>query len=218
MSNNESLPIVASTDWAALKVVILLDNSAAAAVRSVLSKPDRSSLRLVAEVASVSAALLSRVSRTPMSDCASEMCVAAESSESSEVLIAADCAVASGLLSAAIAAFMMSARLLVDPSLSVTEPNTGTVAATFKVSLSAPSTNTVTVHYATSVGTAKVGDFQSRSGTLTFPPGQVSANVVVPVVGDTVREANETYKVTLSLPTNSGLGSATATGTIVNND
>jgi uncharacterized delta-60 repeat protein len=102
---------------------------------------------------------------------------------------------------------------------SLTEPNSGTANATFKISLSAPSTNTVTVRYATAPGTATApADFTTKSGTVTFAPGQVSSTVTVPVVGDTVREANETFKVTVSLPTNAGIGTASGTGTIVNND
>src|SRR5262245_6278828 len=50
---------------------------------------------------------------------------------------------------------------------SVVEGNSGTTPATFTVSLSRPSTQTVTVSYATASSTAASGlDFQSASGTL----------------------------------------------------
>jgi uncharacterized delta-60 repeat protein len=102
---------------------------------------------------------------------------------------------------------------------SVLEPNSGMVSATFRITLSAPSPNTITVRYATAAGTAAAGsDFSTKSGTVTFAPNQTTANVTVPVIGDTVREANETFKVSISLPTNAGIGTASATGTIVNND
>src|SRR5262249_49262058 len=56
---------------------------------------------------------------------------------------------------------------------SVTEGNSGTTSATFTVSLSAASTQTVSVQYATADGSATVagGDYQPASGTLTFKPG-----------------------------------------------
>lgn len=101
----------------------------------------------------------------------------------------------------------------------VTEPNSGTIGATFTVSLSEPSPDPVTVRYTTAAGTAKPGsDFTTTSGTLTFGPRLTSATVTVPVIGDRVHEANETFKVSLSLPTNAGIGAGTATGTIVDND
>src|SRR5262249_27512581 len=57
----------------------------------------------------------------------------------------------------------------------VVEGNTGTVAATFYVSLSAASTETITVAYATGNGSATAGsDYQAASGTLTFAPGETS--------------------------------------------
>jgi uncharacterized delta-60 repeat protein len=102
---------------------------------------------------------------------------------------------------------------------SVTEPNSGSAGATFTITLSAPSPNTITVKYATAAGTAAAGsDYTSKSGTVTFAPNQTTATVTVPVIGDKVREANETFMVTISLPTNAGIGTGSATGTIVNND
>lgn len=102
---------------------------------------------------------------------------------------------------------------------SVTEPNSASVNATFTLTLSAPSPNTITVKYATAAGTATAGsDFTRKSGTVTFAPNQTTAKVTVPVIGDTVWEADETFTVSISLPTNAGIGTASATGTIVNND
>ena len=68
--------------------------------------------------------------------------------------------------------------------ITVAEGNAGTTAAVFTVSLSGPSTITVTVDYATSDGTATAGtDYQAASGTLTFPPGTTTGQVSVPVIG-----------------------------------
>ena len=64
--------------------------------------------------------------------------------------------------------------------ITVTEGHGGTTVATLPLTLSSPSTNSVTVNYATSNGTAtQPGDYQSGSGTITFAPFQTSQ--VVPV-------------------------------------
>src|SRR5262249_2682074 len=62
----------------------------------------------------------------------------------------------------------------------VTEGNAGVVAATFRVTLSAASTQTITVAYATGNGTATAGsDYQAASGTLTFAPEETSKTITV---------------------------------------
>ena len=55
----------------------------------------------------------------------------------------------------------------------VTEGHTGTVTASFEVTLSSNPTEPVTVNYTTADGSATTadGDYQSTSGTLTFNPG-----------------------------------------------
>jgi urease beta subunit len=102
----------------------------------------------------------------------------------------------------------------------VTETNIGTRDAVFTVTLSAVSGNTVTVDYATADGSATAGaDYVAVSGTLTFAPGEVSKQIVVQVIGDTLVEANETYSVNLSAPVNATIaGSGYGLGTITNND
>lgn len=99
------------------------------------------------------------------------------------------------------------------------EGNSGTTAFNFNVTLSAPSTSTVTVQYATGNGTASSGtDYTTTSGTLTFAPGQTQQTVTVLVNGDTVYEPNETFTVSLSSPTNATLGTTQGIGTIQNDD
>src|SRR5262249_52121240 len=101
----------------------------------------------------------------------------------------------------------------------VTEGNSGTVAAKFTVNLSASSTQTITVAYATADGTATAGsDYQAAGGTLTFAPGVTSQIITVLVNGDTSNEPDETFNVILSGATNATLGTAIATGTIQNDD
>jgi len=110
------------------------------------------------------------------------------------------------------------------PSLSindvtVTEGNSGTVNAVFSVSLSAASTQVVTVDYATANGTATAGsDYISGSGTVTFPPGTTTQPVTVAVIGDAVIESNETFLVNLSNATNATIGDAQGQGMITDDD
>ena len=101
----------------------------------------------------------------------------------------------------------------------VTEGNTGTNTASFTVTLSAPSTQTVTVQYNTAGGSAGSGtDFTAASGLLTFAPGETSKTISVSVAGDVVDEHDETFSVGLSNPTNGIVVDGLATGTILDND
>lgn len=91
--------------------------------------------------------------------------------------------------------------------------------ATFTVTLSAPSSFTVTVNYATANGSAtQPADYTAANGTLTFAPGQTSRTVVVTVVGDMLVEPTEAFTLVLSAPTNASLGDASGTATITDND
>ena len=96
-----------------------------------------------------------------------------------------------------------------------------TTPAVIDVVLSAVSSQTVIVHYATTNGTAVAGsDYTTpTSGTLTFEPGVTTQSINVIITGDTAVEPNETFAVTLSAPVNATLGAVTwHTRTIVNDD
>ncbi len=94
-----------------------------------------------------------------------------------------------------------------------------TASLSFTVTLSAPSAATVTLGYATADGTATApGDYSSTSGTLAIAPGQRSATIVVPVVGDASVEGNETLTVHLGSPAAVPLADGVATGTIVDDE
>jgi len=102
---------------------------------------------------------------------------------------------------------------------SVTEGNSGTNNAIFTVTLSPASTQTVSVAYSTANFTAtSPSDFQPNSGTLTFAPGATSMQIVVHVNGDTQPEADESYRVNLSNPTNAPIAKSRGVGTILNDD
>lgn len=99
------------------------------------------------------------------------------------------------------------------------EGNSGTTPMSFTVTLSRASTLPVTVHWATGDGTATAGsDYQASSGDVTFDPGQTSATVTVPIVGDSTKEGGERFAVRLSRPTNASLGTARAWGRILDDD
>jgi hypothetical protein len=101
----------------------------------------------------------------------------------------------------------------------VTEGNVGTTNAVFTVRLSAPSDQPVTVNYATAPGTATAGsDYTSTSGALTFPVGTTTRTVTVPVVGDLLDEANETFFVNLWGASGALVADAQGMGTITDND
>jgi hypothetical protein len=101
----------------------------------------------------------------------------------------------------------------------VAEGNTGTASATFTVTLSAPSTQPVTIAYATGNGSATAGsDYQAALGTLTFAPGETTKTIKVPVLGDRLAEPNETFYVKLSGPTNATIADSQGGGTIVDDE
>ena len=57
-----------------------------------------------------------------------------------------------------------------------------------------------------------------RSGTLTFAPGATAQTVVVPVVGDTLDELNETFVLNLSNATNATIAVSQGIATIIDNE
>lgn len=110
-------------------------------------------------------------------------------------------------------------RISIADAPAVTEGNASTRAANFTVSLSAASSQTITVAYATANDTATVGiDFTSTSGILTFAPGETSKAITVPVIGDRLAESNETFVVNLNSPTNATIADGQGVGTILDDE
>jgi Ca2+-binding RTX toxin-like protein len=98
-------------------------------------------------------------------------------------------------------------KLNLSPNQIVVEGLTNPQTVTYTVSLSSASPNTITVKYATSNVTATAGsDYTATSGTLTFTPGVLNRTITIPILNDALNEANETFRITLSAPTNASLG------------
>lgn len=101
----------------------------------------------------------------------------------------------------------------------VTEGNAGSTTAVFTVTLSATSTLSVTVNFASSNGTAVAGsDYVATNGVLTFSPGITTRTVNVSVTGDLAAESTETFFVRLSNPLNATILVPVGTGTIIDTD
>jgi hypothetical protein len=103
----------------------------------------------------------------------------------------------------------------------VTEQNTTTTNAIFRVSFSGGSGLPVVVTFATASDTAQGGiDFSNRIGQLTFTAGTpfLTQNVAIIVYGDTTPEVNETFFLRLTSATNATIARPSGLGTIVNDD
>ena len=100
------------------------------------------------------------------------------------------------------------------------EGDSGPTAFNFAVTLSNASSSAITVHYQTADGTATAGsDYTTIADTvLTIPAGDTSANIAVEVSGDTAYEADETFFVNLSDPSNATILDGQGDGTITNDD
>ena len=101
----------------------------------------------------------------------------------------------------------------------VAEGDAGTTSAVFTLTLSAPSTESVSVSWSTADGTAVAGeDYAAASGSVSFAPGSVSETLTVSVSGDTSVEPSESFFVDLSAPVGAILADAQGEGTIVADD
>ena len=95
----------------------------------------------------------------------------------------------------------------------------GDGSAAFAVTLSNPGSLEVRATYATMNGTAMARqDYEAATGTLRIAPGETKGTITVPILEDNVKEEDETFTLALSGAQNASLGSATGTGTIVDND
>jgi hypothetical protein len=83
----------------------------------------------------------------------------------------------------------------------VTEGDSGAQNATVTVSLNRPMGEPLSVSYATADNTATApGDYQARSGRITFGPDERFKTISVPVNGDPMPEPDESFFIRLSNP------------------
>lgn len=102
----------------------------------------------------------------------------------------------------------------------VGEGDSGLTNAVFKLTLSGPSGQNVGVRFSAQSGTA-IGsqDFQPIFGLqVTFAPGEISKDVAVNVVGDTVVEPNEFFFGFLTNATNATVANNQGVATIIDDD
>jgi hypothetical protein len=103
---------------------------------------------------------------------------------------------------------------------STAEGNSGTHTMKFAVVLNkAAGAGGVSVQYTTADGSAKAGsDYIAKSGTVTIPAGAKTGAIFVVIKGDKVKEASETFTVTIFNPKNGFITDPNATGAIRNDD
>lgn len=111
------------------------------------------------------------------------------------------------------------------PNLTVSEPvptfegNSGITSLSFTFSLDTPSTEYVTVDYTTYDNTAiSPDDYAATSGKLIFPPGTTRQIIVVPVVGDTTIEPDESFQFVVNNATGAVLVTLWLSPIILNDD
>ncbi|MEN1727171.1 MAG: Calx-beta domain-containing protein, partial [Pseudomonadota bacterium] len=104
-------------------------------------------------------------------------------------------------------------------SISDAQADEGAGTMNFQLTVSPSSTDAISVDVTSTNGSAQAGsDFDAVSTTVNFASGQTTATLAVPITDDTATEGAESFQLTLSNPVNAALGTATATGTITDND
>jgi len=103
---------------------------------------------------------------------------------------------------------------------SVTEGNTGSRIATFTISLSHASTAAATYDVGTANMTAFAGSDYIASSLVgqTIPAGSTSKAFSVTIMGDTMVEPSETFRVDVSHVVGAAVARGSAVGTIINDD
>ena len=112
----------------------------------------------------------------------------------------------------------------ITPTISLNDPtfaegDTGLTTANFLVSLSAVTSQDVTLNYTTRDGSANSAtDYQEASGTLTIPAGSLSQTLTVNVIGDMEAETDETFNLEISSPQGAAISKPTGVATIQDDD
>ena len=91
--------------------------------------------------------------------------------------------------------------------------------AQFTVMLNRPADHVVSVHFATSDGTAERNvDYTSNRGIMIFEAGSMRGAVSVTIMDDALVETEETFEVTLTNVSNAIIDCSVGVGTIMDND
>jgi chitinase len=111
-------------------------------------------------------------------------------------------------------------RVVTIDNVSVTEGNAGKKSATFTISRLGPASGPASVSWATADETARAdSDYTAVPSTVvTFAAGERTKYASVAILGDTLLEPDETFKVTLASPVNTMIAHPTGIGSIVNDD
>ncbi|AFY42577.1 Calx-beta domain-containing protein [Nostoc sp. PCC 7107] len=101
-------------------------------------------------------------------------------------------------------------------SQTIIEGNTNPQNVTYLVTLSNASSQTITVYYSTVNASATAGsDYTATAGTLTFNPGVTSQVINIPILNDSLNEADESFILSLKSPTNATLSTTTSVTTTI---
>ncbi len=101
----------------------------------------------------------------------------------------------------------------------VVEGDSGSVVAKVPLDMSTTTDSTVTATYSITADTALPGDFQAKTGTVSFAAGQASKQIPVTVFGDTTPEKNVKVAVRVtSVTANASIGDGAGGVTIIDDD
>jgi hypothetical protein len=122
--------------------------------------------------------------------------------------------------------FIASLPCLSIDDVTVTEGDSGFVDATFTVTMSRPSEETVRVNYFVLPASlsfdqppsTKGADFESASGTVVFTPTQTTQTITIHVIGDVIDEFDQIFNVVLTTPINAAISDGKGIGKITDND
>src|SRR6185503_15589221 len=104
-------------------------------------------------------------------------------------------------------------------NVTVTEGDAGSINLDFVITLSQASSDTVRVNYSLVNETATKGaDFANLSARLAFAPGETTKTISVPVFGDLLDEADETFLLRLASASGATILDGEGRGTILDND
>lgn len=103
--------------------------------------------------------------------------------------------------------------------LTIAERDAGSRAATLTVRLSEKTGRAVTFRYETTSGTATPdADYRTVAGTGTIPAESLTTSVAIPVLGDSVDEAGQTFFLDLTDPVNATIADGRGVVTITDDD